>query len=380
MSRPTVLIIGPSPPPYNGMSVATEMLTKAMDGKISCVRLDTADRRSLSKMGKFDVANVVLAGYHGLKYLWLLLTRRPEIVYVQIAQNNLGFLRDCLFLIPARLIGKNVVVHLNGGYFGKFYKDASSVMRGIIRFALRRTARAVVLGDSLSDLFDGIIPRERVRVVPNGLEDKFAAWRNDASNGHRSTVLFLSTLMEEKGALDVLRALPAAKERVPDIRVVFAGEWFRRSDREKAEQLVRDLHLESQVEFPGAVCGPFKYELLKSADIFVLPTAYPFEGHPFVILEAMSAGLPIISTKRACIPETVRDGIEGFLLDCGDTDALAERMARLIGDERLRRQMGRASRERFLEQYTLDRFAERMRSVFAEVLGREHSEREAKIV
>jgi glycosyltransferase involved in cell wall biosynthesis len=299
---------------------------------------------------------------------------------VQIAQNNLGFLRDCLFLIPARLIGKNVVVHLNGGYFGKFYKDASSVMRGIIRFALRRTARAVVLGDSLSDLFDGIIPRERVRVVPNGLEDKFAAWRNDASNGHRSTVLFLSTLMEEKGALDVLRALPAAKERVPDIRVVFAGEWFRRSDREKAEQLVRDLHLESQVEFPGAVCGPFKYELLKSADIFVLPTAYPFEGHPFVILEAMSAGLPIISTKRACIPETVRDGIEGFLLDCGDTDALAERMARLIGDERLRRQMGRASRERFLEQYTLDRFAERMRSVFAEVLGREHSEREAKIV
>lgn len=368
MSRPTVLVIGPSPPPYNGMSVATELLMKAIAGKITYVHLDTADRRGLSNIGRVDVVNVVLAGYHALKYLRLLVVERPEIVYVPISQNRLGFLRDCLFLIPARLLGKKVVIHLHGGYFDRFYKTALPFMRAIIRFALRSTARAIVLGQSLSGIFEGIIPRERVRVVPNGLEDKFGSWRNRTRNSHRPMMLFLSTLMEEKGILAVLRAVPAVKERVPDVRVVFAGEWFRRSDRERAEQLVRDLNLESQVEFVGAVAAPLKYELLKSADIFVFPTAYAFEGHPFVILEAMSAGIPIISTKWACIPETVRDGVEGFLLDSGDIEALAERMAQLLRDETLRRRMGLASRERFLAQYTIDRFAGRVRGVFEEVL------------
>src|SRR6266849_5885256 len=106
MVKPRVLIIGPSPPPYNGMSIATELVLNAVRDEVSAVHLDTADRRGLSNVGKLDMVNILLAVYHGIKFLWLVTVKRPDIVYVQIAQDWLAFLRDCLFLVPARLLRK----------------------------------------------------------------------------------------------------------------------------------------------------------------------------------------------------------------------------------------------------------------------------------
>lgn len=376
-NRTGLLVIGPTPPPCNGMSVATELVLRAISDQFSFIHLDTADRRGLSNMGELDAQNIVLAGYHGLKYLWFLLSKRPEVVYVPIAQNRLGFLRDCLFLIPARLLGKKVVIHLHGAYFDRFYKDASPAMQGLVRFALCGATRAIVLAQSLSDIFQGIIPKERVRVVPNGLEDKFGAGRNGVGKGDRRTVLFLSTLMKEKGTLDLLKAMPAVKRQIPDVRVVFAGEWYRSSDQERAEELVRELCLESQVEFVGSVAPPRKYEALRAADVFVLPSYN--EGQPFALLEAMSASLPVVTTNVGGVMDTVVDGANGFLVQPGDITGIAERICEVLKDEVLRLRLGEASRQRFVEELSFERFAERMRGVFEELLegGRAEYETEA---
>lgn len=367
MTKPTVLIIGPTPPPYNGMSVATGLVLEAFGGNISVIYLDTADHRDISNVGKIDFTNVLLAFQHGFKYLWLLMTERPEIVYVPIAQDSLPFLRDCLFLIPARLFRRKVVIHLHGGYFGTFFLNASSFMQRIIRYALGKADRAIVLGEVLGNAFNGVLPRDRVRVIPNGIPDLFKDHKRETRNGRRPTVLFLSTLMREKGTLDVLKALPAVAARVPDVQAIFAGEWFRAEDKELAQKLIHDLGLESCVKFIGPVAPSQKCEVLKSADLFVLPTCYKYEGHPYVILEAMSAGLPVISTAVGCIPETVLDGKSGFVLDPQSKETLAEKIALLLSVEHLRKGMGEASRMRFLELYTLDRFTAQMENVFKEL-------------
>src|SRR5580704_1184334 len=191
-SKPKVLIIGSTPPPYNGMSVATELVLNALEDKFCVIHLDTADRRDLSNIGRIDLQNVVLAAYHGFKCLWLLLLKNPKIVYVQIAQDQLAFLRDSLFLIPARLLGKKVIVHLHGGHFATFYRSASASTQRLIRYCLGRTARAIVLGRSLEGMFEGILPAERIRIIPNGIPDSFNDRRPSPGNGHRLTVLFLS--------------------------------------------------------------------------------------------------------------------------------------------------------------------------------------------
>lgn len=367
MTRHTVLIIGPTPPPYNGMSIATELVLDAARDGSETIHLDTADRRDLSNVGRIDLVNIWLAISHAVRHLWLLLFRRPSIVYVPIAQDRLPFLRDCLFLIPARLFRKKVIVHLHGGHFGKFYQNSSSVMRSVIRYALGRAHRAIVLGRTLDTLFDGIIPRDRVRVIPNGIPDHYTECSVDSPNGCRRTVLSLGTLMREKGTFDLLEALPSVITQIPDVRIIFAGEWYRSEEQSEAAEIVERNGLESYAQFIGPVTASRKFDVLKKAAALVMPTNYKYEGHPYVILEAMSAGLPVISTCVACIPETVIDGETGFVLEPGDREELARKLVVLLSNEEMRKKMGQAGRKRFLEFYTFDRFSDQMKSAFKEL-------------
>lgn len=347
------------------MSVATELVLRAVGDEFCVIHLEIADRRPLSNIGRIDLQNVLLAAYHGLKYLWLLLRKKPDIVYLPVAQDRLAFLRDSLFLIPARLLGKKVIVHLHGGYFATFYQAASLPMKSLIRYCLGKSAKAIVLGTSLENMFEGVLPPERIRVIPNGIPDYFGDIHQRPNNGHRRTILFLSTLVKEKGVLDVLKALPTIATLVPDVRAVFAGEWYRAEDQQAAQEIVRDLNLQSHVEFLGPIVPPRKQEVLRDSDLFVMPSRN--EGHPFAILEAMSAGLPVVSTNVGCIPETVINNLNGFIVKPGNGEELARRIASLLIDDDLRRAMGQASRNRFLERYSLHRFSMQMRELLREV-------------
>lgn len=365
----TALIVGPSPPPYNGMSIANEFLLSALRDTVSVVHLDTADRRGLANVGKLEMMNVALAGVHGFRLVRLLLSRRPQIVYVPIAQAWLPFLRDCLFLIPARIARRRVIIHLHGGYFQRFYQQTSKAMRAMIRYALGDARAAIVLWEGGRGLFDGIVPKEIIRVVPNGIPDYFeneTARRDDCPDPQ---LLYLGLLCATKGVLDLLRALDAVKDDYPGSRAIFAGEWASREEKLAAHRIIEDRGLESSVEFKGPVGLKQKLELLRAADMFVFPSSYPFEGHPYTILEAMAAGLPVISTTIGSIPDTVQDGISGFLVEPGDVGGLVDRMGRLLRDGSLRKRMGAEARKRFLHEYTFDRYATRIRAVFAEVLG-----------
>lgn len=360
-----LLLIGPTPPPYNGMSVATEMVKKALHGVIDSIHLDTADRRGLANVGKLDFTNVFLALFHGMKFLWILLSDRPTVVYVPISQLWLPFLRDCLFLVPARLSNRNVIIHLHGSYFRQFYMQTSPIMRAIVHYALGDVMIAIVLGENVANAFDGILPVNRIRVIPNGVPDVLSgqAPRNARqTDGHAPVVLYLSTLAAAKGFSDILRALPGLRDRIGPVRAVLAGEWYSRQDKEMADELIERLGLRAVVEFTGPVNPEQRAQLLENASVFVLPSRN--EGQPYAILEAMAAGLPIVSTKVGCIPETVRDGIEGFLIEPGDIETLTRRISDLLLDRGLLQTMGQASRRRFLACYTYERFAEKIRAIF----------------
>ncbi len=103
------------------------------------------------------------------------------------------------------------------------------------------------------------------------------------------------------------------------------------------------------------------------ADIFVLSSDY--EGLPLVILEAMSAGLPIVSTDVGGVCEAVSDGVSGFLASRGDAEGLSEKLTRLIDDEDLRREFGREGRRIYLDQFTEQRMCEQTLAVYQTLIG-----------
>ncbi len=135
--------------------------------------------------------------------------------------------------------------------------------------------------------------------------------------------------------------------------------------RPSLEKEASQLGLAKRVTFAG-----FQSDIpgiLKSSDIFVLPSRW--EGLPYVVIEAMMAGLPVVATAVGGVPELVEHGRTGYLVPPGDTEALARALHDLLQDEALRRQMGEAGRERALRQFTEDRMLSRTEALYREVLG-----------
>ncbi|AMM41433.1 MAG TPA: glycosyltransferase family 1 protein [Candidatus Atribacteria bacterium] len=365
-----ILIIGPTPPPYHGVSVATEMILNSnLQRKFKIIHLDTADRRDLSNIGKIDFTNIYLAFEHFLKFIWLCIREKPEIVYIPISQTTLGYLRDCLFLVPAKIFHKKVIVHLHGGYFRKFYEGSSKLMKNLIEWTLKEVKRAIVLGESLRYIFQGLVPDERIVVVPNGVDEKLFEKTNltiDTKSKNHIKVLFLGNLIKSKGFFDVIKAIPKVIRRYSNVKFIFAGK-FPNNYREQNEvfRYIEQNKLDSVVKFMEVVPGEKKIKLLLFSDVFIFPSYN--EGHPFVILEAMAAGLPIITTDVGAIRETVIDKENGFIIEKNNPKQIAEKIITLIKNPELRKKMGEKSRQRFLKYYTKDKFIENLSNVFREV-------------
>ena len=210
-----------------------------------------------------------------------------------------------------------------------------------------------------------------VHVVPNGtpfnpkLDNKFK--RNISS----ITISYLGNFLESKGVLDIIKAAKIVVDKYPEVRFKFAGSWWAQEPETKKciFRFIQEKHLENKIEFMGRILGGKKEKFLIDTDIFVFPSWYKYEGHPIVILEAMAAGCPVISTKNVgAIPETVIDGKTGILVEKKNPKAIAKAIIKLIEDPELRVKMGMAGRKRYEQYYTQEKNIENMIRVFEKVL------------
>lgn len=360
-NKNTIIFMAPTPPPYMGPSIATQIiLNSRFIDEFNVIHINTADRRPLNNLGKFDLTNIYLALKHYLLLFHRLLFSKANLVYIPVCQATTGFLRDVPFIVMSKLFGKKVVLHLRGGHFREFYNSSNKVMKYVIEQTLKRINRMIVLGDSLKILFDGLIPEEKLSVVPNGLNIALDKVRYKNLEKDHLMILFLSNLIETKGFKDVLYSVKKVTQYHRNVRYIFAGGWRKDKDELECEDYLKREKIKDYVEFRGTVTGRNKTRLLQDADIFAFPTYYPMEGHPWVIVEAMAAGLPIITTDQGCIKESVIDGENGFIIPKRDTDSIAEKIIHLIEHPEVKERMGQKSRQLYEANLTEEHFVQRM--------------------
>jgi glycosyltransferase involved in cell wall biosynthesis len=373
--KPKVLIVGPTPPPHHGMTTATLALlgSPTLNASYRVLHLDNADRRSQDNMGRLDLRNVLLGLRHAAALAAILIRRRPDLVYLPISQNRWAYVRDSVFIALCRLARVRVLTHLNGAGFREFYETTDPVTRFLVRRTSRWLHGAAVLGDGLRGIYRGLVADDRTHVIPNGIPDLFPAGppaRDGARDHDRPPrITYLGTLIRSKGFPELLSVAARLRDAGIEARFVFAGAWNSESERMEAAELVKRLELDEVVEFVGVVSGDAKRRVLAEADVFVLPTRYPPEGQPFAILEAMSAGLPVVSTPRGAIPDMVVDDATGLLLPEGDETALAEGLRRLVESPSLREALGAAGRERYERMFTEEATTGRLVTVLDTVRG-----------
>jgi glycosyltransferase involved in cell wall biosynthesis len=344
--RRRLIVMGPVPPPTHGVAISTllALANPLLNKRFDVEHIDTTDTRSLSNIGAWDFTNVTL----GLRHLATLIGRlrgRKGVVYLPVSQNLGGFLRDSLFIHAAALRGWKVSLHLRGGAFRDFYEHSNRALRWWIRLTLRRVSSVAVVGDSLRSIFEGLLSADRIAVVPNGTPDV------SLNNGSRdpNRVLYLSNLVRDKGIVEAVEAALIVVDRNPSAEIIFAGGWddssVERAVRERAESKT------PRIKFLPPVSGEEKEALLQSCSVLLFPPSAE-EGHPRIVLEAICRGIPLVTTDRGAIQETVTDGESAFVLPDPEPAKLAELVLRLLGDRDLREQMGRAARAQYEREYT----------------------------
>jgi glycosyltransferase involved in cell wall biosynthesis len=341
-----LIVLGPVPPPYHGVTVSTALVlaNPVLGDRFAVAHVDTSDRRSLDTIARWDFQNIRL-GLLSLVHLARRLRGAPGVVYLPLSASLPGFLRDTLYIHAGVSRGWKVAVHVRGSEHRELYDRQPRLLRSWMRASLRRCSSVAVMGERLRWLFEGLVLPERIAVVGNGTPRiELGATRRDSETG-----LFLSNLRRRKGVVEALEtALIVVRER-PSARFVFVGDSIDARLDDELHSRAREAG--GRIEFRPVVSGEAKRELLASVGYLLFPPTES-EGHPRVVLEAMAAGLPVISTDRGAIADTVSDGVTGFVLPEADPSELASRVLRLLGEPGLQGQMAHASIERYHAHFT----------------------------
>jgi glycosyltransferase involved in cell wall biosynthesis/aminoglycoside phosphotransferase (APT) family kinase protein len=207
---------------------------------------------------------------------------------------------------------------------------------------------------------------DRVSIVRCGIQVEQYAERESERTSGPPVALCVASLQPYKGLRHLIRASALVASQVPGFRCRIIGEG---SQRHELQALIVELGVAETVELMGGRPQHEVIQLLKGADLFVLPSVVApsgqMEGIPVALMEAMASELPVIATAISGIPELVQDQHSGMLVEPEDDEALAQAIVRLCKDPALRRRFGHAGRGKVASDYQLEPNVALLRECFA---------------
>lgn len=251
------------------------------------------------------------------RLLWALMLGQVAGLHLHSASRG-SFWRKASMAWLARLFRVPYLFHVHSGEFLGFYQEACGPRaKRAVEHTLRGASHVVVLSASWMRDFDAAFPGLRLQVLKNPI-----AVPSDGRPcaGEVPRVLFLGRIRDKKGVFDLLEAMALVRRSLPTAELVLAGD----GDVELVRQRAAALGLGDAVRLPGWLEGEAKFEAIRRSDVMALPSY--FEGFPIGVLEAMAMGSLVVATRVGGIPDLVRDGENGLLLEAGDVAALARQL------------------------------------------------------
>lgn len=263
---------------------------------------------------------------------WMLFHPEIKIVHVQ-GSVGASFWRKAIFIYIAKFFHKQVVWHMHAGRFAVFYQQHRYAVKKVVD----KSDVIIALSEYWKEYFKKEFPTKRVEIIKNVI----SAPKVHKQQTSYCTLLFLGLLGKNKGIYDLLECIRDHKEEFQgNLKLYIGGN----GEIEHVKQLIKDYGIADIAIFEGWVSGDKKIELLNKSDAYILPSYK--EGLPISILEAMSYGMPIISTPVGGIPEIVSNGENGYLVEPGNKEDIYKAIISLLNNTDLRKRMGKVSLSR----------------------------------
>ncbi|MDR3572038.1 MAG: glycosyltransferase family 4 protein [Candidatus Pacebacteria bacterium] len=283
---------------------------------------------------------------------------KPDIVHLNPSLNFNALLRDIVLLQLSRFHIARKLVFVHGWNDRVAKKLTHPILRRFVVWGLAPAHGFIVLCAAHRDALEQLGVRSAVYVETVAVPDE-AGRTSLKIDDDVIRILFLSRIEEMKGALAVIHTHRMLLKSGRKVELVIAGDG---PDLDRARRTVADEKI-ANVTFAGYVVDDAKHRLLEWASLFLFPTRYG-EGLPTCVLEAMSYGLPVITTPVGGIRDFFEDGRMGLLAHSTEPEVLAALVDRLIADPAMRRSMSAMNERYAKERFNASQVAQRLSDVY----------------
>lgn len=275
-----------------------------------------------------------------VRIFWLLKKIKPDIVHAQSIPVGIpGVLARKILRRPCVVWGRGSEIYLPWRF-----KEVIS------KLALRNADAVIALTEDMKREIRKICDKD-IYVIPNGVDlERFENLSREnirrklEITNEQKIVIFAGTLRPIKGVKYLIQAMNIIRQKNTKASLMLIGDG---EERQSLEELVKESNLGDCVTFVGQVPNEEVLEYMAASDVFALPSLS--EGFPIVSLEAMASGLPIVATKVGGLPEIIKDGENGFLVEPRNPGQIAERALLLLNNDKLRQRISGNNKEKVKE-------------------------------
>lgn len=270
----------------------------------------------------------------------------PDVVYVATAHNWPGLVRDLPLAMAVGRRRPRLVLHFHGSESRRLVTEGSETFKRMSRALVERADTVLLLSSEEEREWRRFCPSVRYRVVVNPFVAPREADELPGGDGRVEppVILCVARLIPEKGPLDLIDAFALLRRRRP-CRLLIAGTGPVRDDLLRRAWL---YDIEDSVDVLGYVGGDALDAVYRRSSVFALPTYFP-EGFPLAVMEAMSHGLPVVTTRIRGCADFLAEGENALFVPPREPEELAAALERLLGDAGLSRSMGEANRRKVAE-------------------------------
>lgn len=338
-----LLAVGPLPPPLTGTPISFKIFcdeTQKTMSDDSLLIVDSSPKhlKQVSGTGiSFSSANIV----QSLKIISQFCANLFKVdVVIIFASSGYVISLGPILLLLSKIFSKPCYFRLFGGSLDVYYESLPRSLQWLAITTLRQFNGVIVQTDLLKNYFIPKLGQDRVHRIPGYRvpppDNPASLSKNSTDYPKKLKAVFVGIVKVDKGVFVLLESLRQVSQIYEkQIECDFYGNIHEPVE----SRFLEEITTLNNAQYKGVLDWREMIPTLTSYDLLILPSFYHAEGHPGVLIEAMMAGIPVIASDFRSIPELIKDGENGLLVQPNDPHSLANALERLIEDKKLLQQL-----------------------------------------
>jgi len=302
-----------------------------------------------------------------LKFQTRLKTFNPDIVHFNPSLSPAGIIRDLIYLNIAKT-GEYPVLFFIRGWNWSYYKriKKSDILREKFVKNLTKADRILVLSEDFKEALVEIgIDQDMIGLTSTMVESESYLPKKKSFDGPYN-ILFCARMATDKGPYELMKSIPRVVEKEKRVDFIFMGDG---PELENLKNKAVEMDIEEYVTFTGYKTGEEKHEIYKKSHLFVFPT-YHGEGFPNVVLEAMAAGLPVITTQNAGLKRLMEEGKNGYFLSSmpSEPKEIANKVLELVQNPSMMEEMSEYNLKKAKGKYDVEAVTKEIEKIYMDII------------